>query len=102
MSRLKMIARRGFLIGSPSVVGGAVFGAYKYQQPHVSPLPSNLPEGASEITPYVRIDAQGITIITPRAEMGQGSHRCPMPTAWRPGVPGPIRACPVHPERSST
>ena len=35
---------------------------------------ANLPEGASAITPYVRIDAQGVTIITPRAEMGQGIH----------------------------
>jgi isoquinoline 1-oxidoreductase beta subunit len=26
------------------------------------------------LTPYVRIDRQGITIITPRAEMGQGVH----------------------------
>ena len=74
MSRLKMIARRGFLIGSAAVVGGAVFGVYKYQQPHANPLLGNLPEGASAITPYVRIDAQGVTIITPRAEMGQGIH----------------------------
>jgi isoquinoline 1-oxidoreductase beta subunit len=74
MSRLKAIARRGFLIGSAAVVGGAVFGVYKYRQPHANPLLGNLPEGASAITPYVRIDAQGVTIITPRAEMGQGIH----------------------------
>lgn len=74
MSRLKAIARRGFLIGSAAVVGGTVFGVYKYRQPHANPLLGNLPEGASAITPYVRIDAQGVTIITPRAEMGQGIH----------------------------
>ncbi len=36
---------------------------------------SSPPEGASAITPYVRIDAQGVTIITPRAEMGQGIQK---------------------------
>jgi isoquinoline 1-oxidoreductase beta subunit len=74
MSRLGTIARRSFLIGSTAVVGGAVFGVYKYKQPHPNPLLTELPEGASAITPYVRIDAQGVTIITPRAEMGQGIH----------------------------
>lgn len=74
MSRLGTIARRSFLIGSAAVVGGAVFGVYKYKQPHPNPLLNELPEGASAITPYVRIDAQGVTIITPRAEMGQGIH----------------------------
>lgn len=74
MSRLGTIARRSFLIGSAAVVGGAVFGVYKYRQPHPNPLLIELPEGASAITPYVRIDAHGVTIITPRAEMGQGIH----------------------------
>lgn len=74
MSRLGTIARRSFLIGSATVVGGAVFGIYTYRQPHPNPLLNELPEGASAITPYVRIDAQGVTIITPRAEMGQGIH----------------------------
>lgn len=74
MSRLRTIARRSFLIGSAAVVGGTVFGVYKFRQPHPNPLLNELPEGASAITPYVRIDAQGVTIITPRAEMGQGIH----------------------------
>lgn len=74
MSKAATIARRGFLIGSAAVLGGAVFGVYKYRQAHPNPLLADLPEGASAITPYVRIDAQGVTIITPRAEMGQGIH----------------------------
>ena len=74
MSPLRTIARRSFLIGSATVVGGAVFGIYTYRQPHPNPLLVDLPEGANAITPYVRIDAQGVTIITPRAEMGQGIH----------------------------
>ena len=69
-SKVGAIARRGFLIGSAVVAGGVVFGVYKYRQPHANPLLANLPEGASAITPYVRIDAQGVTLITPRAEMG--------------------------------
>jgi len=73
-SKVGAIARRGFLIGSAVVAGGVVFGVYKYRQPHANPLLANLPEGASAITPYVRIDAQGVTLITPRAEMGQGIH----------------------------
>lgn len=74
MSKLGTIARRGFLIGSAAVVGGAVFGVHTYRQPHANPLLVDLPDGASAITPYVRIDTQGVTIITPRAEMGQGIH----------------------------
>ena len=74
MSKLAIIARRGFLISSAAVIGGAVFGFYKYKQPHPNPLLDELPQGTSAITPYVRIDAQGVTIITPRAEMGQGIH----------------------------
>jgi isoquinoline 1-oxidoreductase beta subunit len=74
MSKLVTVARRSFLIGSAAVLGGAVFGVYKYRQPHPNPLLTDLPEGANAITPYVRIDAQGVTIITPRAEMGQGIH----------------------------
>ena len=74
MSKIRTIARRSFLIGSAAVAGGSVFGVYKYLQPHPNPLLGELPDGATAITPYVRIDAQGVTIITPRAEMGQGIH----------------------------
>jgi isoquinoline 1-oxidoreductase beta subunit len=74
MGKLATIARRTFLVGSAAALGGVVFGVYKYRQPHPNPLLDALPEGASAITPYVRIDARGVTIITPRAEMGQGIH----------------------------
>lgn len=73
-SKLATVARRGFLIGSAAVAGGVVFGIYKYKQPHENPLLGSLPKNASAITPYVRIDSRGVTIITPRAEMGQGIH----------------------------
>lgn len=72
MSRIGTIARRGFLIGSAAVAGGVVFGVYKYRQPLPNPLLDNAPQGAAVLTPYIRIDAQGVTVITPRADMGQG------------------------------
>ena len=74
MSTIKNIARRSFLISSVAVIGGVVFGVYKYKKSYPNPLLKDLPKGASAITPYVRIDAHGVTIITPRAEMGQGIH----------------------------
>ncbi len=74
MSKLGTITRRSFLVASVAVAGGAAFGFYKYRQPHPNPLHKGLAPGAVALTPYVRIDAQGVTIITPRAEMGQGVH----------------------------
>lgn len=74
MSKLGTITRRSFLVASAAVAGGAAFGFYKYRQPHPNPLHAGLAPGAVALTPYVRIDAQGITIIAPRAEMGQGVH----------------------------
>jgi len=74
MGKLKTIARRTFLIGSAAVVGGVAFGIYKVRQTAPNPLLDDLPQGATALTPYVRIDGQGVTLIAPRAEMGQGIH----------------------------
>ena len=74
MGKLASIARRGFLIGSAAVVGGVAFGVYKVKREAPNPLLDDLPLGATALTPYVRIDGQGVTIIAPRAEMGQGIH----------------------------
>ncbi|MFG6448094.1 molybdopterin cofactor-binding domain-containing protein [Roseateles sp. BYS180W] len=74
MSRLGTIARRSFLIGSVAVAGGVAFGIYRYQKPHPNPLLASGDGQSSALTPYVRVDAQGVSIITPRAEMGQGVH----------------------------
>lgn len=68
MGRLKTIARRSFLVGSAAIAGGVVFGTYAYKKP----IPNPLSGKAQALTPYVVIDAQGVTIVTPRAEMGQG------------------------------
>ncbi|MDP4031722.1 MAG: molybdopterin-dependent oxidoreductase [Pseudorhodobacter sp.] len=68
MSRIGKFARRSFLIGSAAILGGVAFGTYVYRKPYPNPLKG---DGAA-LTPYVLIDGNGVTIIAPRAEMGQG------------------------------
>lgn len=75
MSRIGTIARRTFLIGSAAILGGVAFGVYKVRQP--APNPLTPAPGAAALNPFVLIDQQGITLIAPRAEMGQGVH-----TTW--------------------
>ncbi|HSF65195.1 MAG TPA: molybdopterin cofactor-binding domain-containing protein [Paracoccaceae bacterium] len=70
MGRLRTIARRSFLIGSAAIVGGVAFGTWAYRRPLPNPVAGT--PGAAALTPYVLIDAQGVTVIAPRAEMGQG------------------------------
>jgi isoquinoline 1-oxidoreductase beta subunit len=71
MGRLRTIARRSFLIGSAALVGGVAFGWYQYRKDLPNPIAG---QGLGALTPFVLIDAEGVTIITPRAEMGQGIH----------------------------
>ena len=73
MGRVKTIARRTFLIGSVAIVGGVAFGVWRYKTPYANPLLSDLPEGAAALTPYVLITSDAITLITPRADKGQGA-----------------------------
>lgn len=73
MASLGKIARRTFLIGSAAVAGGVAFGVYAYRKPVDNPLLADLPEGASTLNPYVLIDADGVTLITPRGDVGQGA-----------------------------
>jgi len=73
MGRLATITRRTFLLGAVALTGGAAFGYYKYQQPFDNPLKDDLAEGESTFNPYVKIASDNtITVIAPRAEMGQG------------------------------
>lgn len=74
MSKVGKIARRTFLVGSVAIAGGVVFGTYLARRPLPNPMLEDLPEGAAALTPHVLIDAEGITLITPRADMGQGSY----------------------------
>ena len=77
MSKIGTITRRTFLVASAAIAGGVVFGTYKYKQALPNPLLNS--DGAGEpdfasLNPYVKIDQDGVTVITPRAEMGQGIH----------------------------
>ncbi|MCF2904083.1 molybdopterin-dependent oxidoreductase [Octadecabacter sp. CECT 8868] len=74
MGRIKTIARRTFLIGSAAVLGGVAFGAYLYKKPVANPLVDDLADGDAALTEYVRITADGVTLITPRADKGQGVY----------------------------
>jgi len=78
MGKLRTFTRRSFLIGSTAIVGGVAFGYYKYKQPQQNPLLLNAQNNAqgntSVITPYIKVDQHGVTVITPRAEMGQGVY----------------------------
>lgn len=70
MANWKKITRRSFIVLGAAVVGGAAFGAYKVAEVPANPL---VPApGATPLNPWVIINADGITVIAPRAEMGQG------------------------------
>lgn len=72
MGRAKTIARRSFLIGSAAIVGGVAFGAYFVNRQTPNPLLDDLGEGEAALTPFVKITPDGITLIVPRADVGQG------------------------------
>ncbi|MFA8388204.1 MAG: molybdopterin cofactor-binding domain-containing protein [Pelagibaca sp.] len=72
MGRAGTIARRSFLIGSAAIVGGVAFGAYFVTRPTPNPLLDGLAENEAALTPFVKITPDGITLIVPRADVGQG------------------------------
>lgn len=75
MSRLGTLARRSFLFGSVAIAGGVALGVWYLRSPGTNPL---RPEaGETTLTPFVLIDQSGVTLIAPRAEMGQGTQ-----TTW--------------------
>jgi len=73
MARWGKLGRRMFLIGSASVAGGLAVGYYVHSRPYVNPLKTRIGAGVATLNPYVVIDARGVTLITPRADMGQGA-----------------------------
>ncbi|SDY09442.1 xanthine dehydrogenase family protein molybdopterin-binding subunit [Citreimonas salinaria] len=75
MASIGKIARRTFLFGSVAILGGAAFGAWYVAQPPANPL--DPPEGETAMNPFVVIGDGGITLVAPRAEMGQGTR-----TTW--------------------
>ncbi len=73
MGRAKTIARRTFLIGSAALAGGVAFGAYMVSRPLKNPLVETLQDGEATFNPWVKITPQGITLVTPHPDIGQGS-----------------------------
>ncbi len=73
MGTLGKITRRTLLVGSAAIAGGVAFGVYKAKAPIANPL-GNLGDGSISLNQYLKIDQNGITIITPKAEMGQGVY----------------------------
>ncbi|MDD9728880.1 molybdopterin-dependent oxidoreductase [Mameliella sp. AT18] len=71
MSRIGKIARRTFLFGAVAVAGGAAFGAWYVTRPAPNPLKPG--EGEASLNAFVLIDGEGVTLVAPRAEMGQGT-----------------------------
>lgn len=74
MSKAKTIARRTFLVGSAAVAGGLVVGWALVKWPIRNPLLDLLDDDDATLNPYVKIDPNGITIVTPRADLGQGAY----------------------------
>ncbi len=75
MASIGKFARRSFLIGSAAILGGVAFGTYKYHQPAPNPLSPK--DGQAALNPFVMVDQSGVTLVAPRAEMGQGVE-----TSW--------------------
>ena len=73
MSRAGTIARRGFLVLAGVAGAGVAFGTWRYLRDPGNPLADALPEGAAAPNAYVLIEPDGITLVTPRAEVGQGA-----------------------------
>ena len=101
MGRLKTIARRSFLIGSAAIMGGVAFGTYLAKRDIPNPLLDELGDGEAAITPVVKITQDGVILITPRADSGQGAYSIqahliaeeldidPKAATITPGMPGP-------------
>ena len=73
MANIAKIARRTFLIGAAAVGGGLAVGYIAYKRDPKNPLLGELAPDQSTLNPYVLIDVDGITLITPRADLGQGA-----------------------------
>lgn len=68
------ITRRALLVGSVAVAGGVAFGYYSITKPHPNPLEAQLAEGEAALTPWVKITREGVTLITPHTDLGQGAY----------------------------
>ena len=73
MGKLKTIARRTFLIGSAAIAGGVAFGAYVVKRDPENPLTAGAAATDAVFNPWVKINAEGITLVAPHTDLGQGA-----------------------------
>jgi isoquinoline 1-oxidoreductase beta subunit len=73
MGRLKTIARRSFIAGSVAIAGGVAFGTYLVRRDPENPLSQGAAAGDAVFNPWIRINAEGITLVTPHTDLGQGA-----------------------------
>ena len=77
------IARRTFLGVLAVGAGVTAFGYWQYRRPYDNPLDEGLADGEATFNPFVKIASDGtMTVITPRAEMGQGVQTT-LAASWR-------------------
>lgn len=70
---LGAIARRTFILGATAITGGVIFGYYYVRKPYSNPLEKEQADGEAVFNPYLKIASDNtVTVIVPRAEMGQG------------------------------
>ncbi|MCC0037625.1 MAG: xanthine dehydrogenase family protein molybdopterin-binding subunit [Brucellaceae bacterium] len=73
MSRLGTITRRTLLVATAAIAGGVAVGYYFYRKPPENPLEAGLGDGEATFNPWITIgENNAITVVAPRAEMGQG------------------------------
>ena len=72
MASVGTIARRTFLVGSVAIAGGVAFGYYMVRKPHENPLLDSLSEGEAAFNPWVKVSSEGVTLIAPHTDLGQG------------------------------
>jgi isoquinoline 1-oxidoreductase beta subunit len=72
MARAGRILRRTLLIGAAAIAGGVAFGVWAVRRDPENPLLADLAPGAAALTPFVLVTAEAVTLIAPRAELGQG------------------------------
>jgi isoquinoline 1-oxidoreductase subunit beta len=69
------LARRTLLTGAGAIAGGLAVGYYYVRRPFPNPFETETREEEAVFNPYVKIATDNsITIVVPRAEMGQGVH----------------------------
>jgi isoquinoline 1-oxidoreductase beta subunit len=74
---MAIITKRRLLIGTAALGGGLAVGYFWMRRPFPSPLakPGRLAAGEIALNPYIVIGGDGrISLVTPRAEMGQGAQ----------------------------